>query len=108
MDLVLNLHDSLPSSLVWCGKSGRKLCKLSPSTATTVDVSLLPLAPGLHVRRCSVVQSTCSSYTYISFHVAFFFQTISGIRLTDSFLKRTYEHDDVTQIYVYDSCDGVS
>ena len=49
MDLVLQLHDSLPSSIVWCGKSGRKLGKLSPSGSATVDVSLLPLAPGLHV-----------------------------------------------------------
>ena len=49
MDLVLQLHDSLPSNIVWCGKSGRKLGKLSPSGSATVDVSLLPLAPGLHV-----------------------------------------------------------
>ena len=33
--------------------------------------------------------------------ILFHFQTISGLRLTDSFLKRTYEHDDIAQIFIY-------
>ena len=31
----------------------------------------------------------------------FIFQTISGLRLTDNFLKRTYEHDELAQVFVY-------
>ena len=30
-----------------------------------------------------------------------YFQTISGLRLTDNFLKRTYEHDEIAQVFVY-------
>lgn len=29
-------------------------------------------------------------------------QTISGLRLTDNFLKRTYEHDEIAQVFVID------
>ena len=32
-------------------------------------------------------------------------QTISGLRVVDTFLKRTYEHDDITQIYVANDTD---
>lgn len=28
------------------------------------------------------------------------FQSISGLRLTDTFLKRTYEYDDIAQVCV--------
>lgn len=28
-------------------------------------------------------------------------QTVSGLRLMDTFLKRVYEQDEVAQIYVY-------
>lgn len=32
-------------------------------------------------------------------------QTISGLRLTDTFLKRTYEYDEVAQAFIYDEQD---
>ena len=28
-------------------------------------------------------------------------QTVSGLRLTDTFLNRTYEHDEIAQVFVY-------
>ena len=33
-----------------------------------------------------------------------YFQTISGLRLTDNFLKRTYEHDELAQVFIYNDC----
>jgi len=35
---------------------------------------------------------------YKSYHL---FQTVSGLRLTDMFLKRTYEHDELAQVFIY-------
>ncbi|VDL73827.1 unnamed protein product [Nippostrongylus brasiliensis] len=32
--------------------------------------------------------------------IFFIFQSISGIRIVDSFLKKTYEHDDIAQVFV--------
>jgi hypothetical protein len=33
-------------------------------------------------------------------HHLLVFQSISGLRLTDTFLKRTYEYDDIAQVCV--------
>jgi len=30
-------------------------------------------------------------------------QTVSGLRLVDTFLKRTYEHDELAQVIVFDN-----
>ena len=38
---------------------------------------------------------------YVLISIIFFFQTISGLRLTDNFLKRTYEHDELAQVFIY-------
>jgi len=32
-------------------------------------------------------------------------QTVSGLRLVDTFLKRTYEHDELAQVIVFDNDD---
>jgi len=35
-------------------------------------------------------------------------QTVSGLRLIDTFLKRTYEHDELAQVIVFDNNDDTS
>ena len=35
-------------------------------------------------------------------------QTVSGLRLVDTFLKRTYEHDELAQVIVFDNDDTVT
>uniref|UniRef100_H3B2R8 Trafficking protein particle complex subunit 13 n=1 Tax=Latimeria chalumnae TaxID=7897 RepID=H3B2R8_LATCH len=75
MDLVLEMCNT--SSVHWCGVSGRQLGKLSPSSSLYLTLKLLASVQGL--------------------------QTISGLRLTDTFLKRTYEYDDIAQVCVVSS-----
>uniref|UniRef100_A0A3B3QZP5 Trafficking protein particle complex subunit 13 n=1 Tax=Paramormyrops kingsleyae TaxID=1676925 RepID=A0A3B3QZP5_9TELE len=72
MDLVLEMCNT--SSIHWCGVSGRQLGKLSPSSSLYLPLKLLSSVQGL--------------------------QSISGLRLTDTFLKRTYEYDDIAQVCV--------
>ncbi|CAH1772495.1 unnamed protein product [Owenia fusiformis] len=75
MDLVLDLKNSNKHALYWCGISGRQLGKLGPGENIQLNLTMLATTTGL--------------------------QTINGLWLTDSFLKRTYEHDDLAQIFVY-------
>ena len=35
-------------------------------------------------------------------------KTVSGLRLVDTFLKRTYEHDELAQVVVFDNDDNSS
>uniref|UniRef100_A0A3Q2ZIB1 Trafficking protein particle complex subunit 13 n=1 Tax=Hippocampus comes TaxID=109280 RepID=A0A3Q2ZIB1_HIPCM len=72
MDLLVDMINT--ASVHWCGVSGRPLGKLSPGASLSLPLTLLASVQGL--------------------------QTISGLRLTDSFLKRTYEYDDVAQVCV--------
>uniref|UniRef100_A0A665V2A2 Uncharacterized protein n=1 Tax=Echeneis naucrates TaxID=173247 RepID=A0A665V2A2_ECHNA len=72
MDLVLEMCNT--RSIHWCGVSGRQLGKLSPATFLSLPLTLLSSVQGL--------------------------QSISGLRLTDTFLKRTYEYDDIAQVCV--------
>ncbi|XP_041085228.1 trafficking protein particle complex subunit 13 isoform X1 [Polyodon spathula] len=72
MDLVLEMCNT--SSIHWCGISGRQLGKLNPSSSLYITLKLLSSVQGL--------------------------QSISGLRLTDTFLKRTYEYDDIAQVCV--------
>ncbi|XP_076440909.1 trafficking protein particle complex subunit 13-like isoform X1 [Babylonia areolata] len=76
MDLSLALHNVAGQGVMWCGVSGRQLGKLPHNESLDIPLTLLPLTPGL--------------------------QTISGLRLTDNFLKRTYEHDEIAQVFVID------
>uniref|UniRef100_H0VB56 Trafficking protein particle complex subunit 13 n=1 Tax=Cavia porcellus TaxID=10141 RepID=H0VB56_CAVPO len=75
MDLVLEMCDT--SSVHWCGVSGRQLGKLLPSASLGLALTLLSSVQGL--------------------------QSVSGLRLTDTFLKRTYEYDDIAQVCVVSS-----
>ncbi|XP_072027268.1 trafficking protein particle complex subunit 13-like isoform X2 [Amphiura filiformis] len=79
MDLKLVLNNS-SNGLYWLGVSGRELGKLGPGACMEVELTLLAGTPGL--------------------------QNISGLRLTDTYLKRTYEHDDIAQIFVYSQEEG--
>ncbi|XP_012946357.1 trafficking protein particle complex subunit 13 [Aplysia californica] len=76
MDLTLVLQNvgQQSAGLLWCGVSGRQLGKLPHNESLDIPLSLIAIIPGL--------------------------QTISGLRLTDNFLKRTYEHDEIAQVFV--------
>uniref|UniRef100_A0A0R3RTX8 Trafficking protein particle complex subunit 13 n=1 Tax=Elaeophora elaphi TaxID=1147741 RepID=A0A0R3RTX8_9BILA len=74
LDLVLTLDDKLQPNIAFCSTSGVELGQLPPNSTTDFSLELLPLTPGL--------------------------QSISGIRVMDTFLRRTYEHDDVAQVFV--------
>ncbi|XP_004862925.1 trafficking protein particle complex subunit 13 isoform X1 [Heterocephalus glaber] len=75
MDLVLEMYNT--NSIHWCGISGRQLGKLHPSSSLCLALTLLSSVQGL--------------------------QSVSGLRLTDTFLKRTYEYDDIAQVCVVSS-----
>lgn len=72
MDLLLSLEEC--SGFTWIGISGRKLDPLYPRDYQEIEFTIVPLFPGLH--------------------------SISGIRLLDTFLKRTYTFDDIGQVFV--------
>uniref|UniRef100_A0AAF5PY18 Trafficking protein particle complex subunit 13 n=2 Tax=Wuchereria bancrofti TaxID=6293 RepID=A0AAF5PY18_WUCBA len=74
LDLVLTLDGKLQPNIAFCSISGVELGQLAPNSTTDFSIELLPLTPGL--------------------------QSISGIRVTDTFLRRTYEHDDIAQVFV--------
>ncbi|XP_060576293.1 trafficking protein particle complex subunit 13-like isoform X2 [Ruditapes philippinarum] len=75
MELTMVLQNDLNSGLMWCGLSGQKLGTLPQNEHMDLSLNLITTVPGL--------------------------QTISGLRLTDNFLKRTYEHDEIAQVFVY-------
>uniref|UniRef100_UPI00359014D8 trafficking protein particle complex subunit 13 isoform X1 n=1 Tax=Myxine glutinosa TaxID=7769 RepID=UPI00359014D8 len=81
---TMGLHLELCNShaVHWCGVSGRDLGTLPANGSLPVNLSLLACVPGL--------------------------QSISGLRLTDTFLKRTYEFDDITQVLVKSDFDNAS
>ncbi|KAG5899832.1 hypothetical protein JTB14_012303 [Gonioctena quinquepunctata] len=60
--------------IAWCDISGRKLEPLPPLSHKILEFKCIPLIPGL--------------------------RTISGIKLLDTFLKRTYTYDELGQIFV--------
>ncbi|XP_039288736.1 trafficking protein particle complex subunit 13 isoform X2 [Nilaparvata lugens] len=72
MDLVLGLEPC--NGLAWCSVSGKQMGKLEPGNSLQLSLSVVPLNTGL--------------------------QAISGIRLKDVSLKRTYDYDDLAQVFV--------
>ena len=74
LDLQLKLEGELQPGLIWCSTSGRHLGQVEANSTKDLALNLLPVLPGL--------------------------QAISGIRLTDTFLNRTYEHDEIAQVFV--------
>ncbi|KAK9869305.1 hypothetical protein WA026_003057 [Henosepilachna vigintioctopunctata] len=72
VDLMLYFENM--EGIAWCGISGRKLDPLSPHSVRILEFKAVPLIPGLN--------------------------TLSGIKLLDTFLKRTYTYNELGQIFV--------
>ncbi|XP_053972328.1 trafficking protein particle complex subunit 13 isoform X2 [Hylaeus anthracinus] len=72
MDLMLSLDSS--SSIAWCGISNTKIGTLKSGASIDIPLCLIALHSGII--------------------------TISGLKLEDTFLKRTYDYDDLAQIFV--------
>ncbi|XP_076383261.1 trafficking protein particle complex subunit 13 isoform X3 [Megalopta genalis] len=79
MDLMLCLESS--NSIAWCGISTTKIGTLKPGVSIDIPLCLIALHSGI----------------IVNFVI---FQTISGLKLEDIFLKRTYDYDDLAQIFV--------
>ncbi|KAL0278147.1 UNVERIFIED_CONTAM: hypothetical protein PYX00_000053 [Menopon gallinae] len=73
MDLTLNLEKIYPG-LIWIGTSGRRIGTLPVGESTFLELTLVPLTAGLH--------------------------NISGIRLNDALLGKSYTYDDLAQVFV--------
>ncbi|KAL6733410.1 hypothetical protein Aduo_004060 [Ancylostoma duodenale] len=73
LDLRLELLNN-SKSLVFCSISGIALGQVPPNGSVAFSVEALPIAIG--------------------------FQSISGIRIVDSFAKKVYDHDDIAQVFV--------
>ncbi|CCD68177.1 putative trafficking protein particle complex subunit 13 homolog [Caenorhabditis elegans] len=74
LDLQLRLEQPSNRHLVFCSPSGVSLGQLPPSQHVDFSLNVFPVTVGI--------------------------QSISGIRITDTFTKRIYEHDDIAQIFV--------
>lgn len=72
IDLVLFLEDR--EGMTWCGISGKKLEPLTPRASQELEFKAIPLLPGLRL--------------------------VSGIKLLDTFLKRTYPYEELGQVFV--------
>lgn len=60
--------------MTWCGVSGKKLESLPPRATQELEFKAIPLIPGLRL--------------------------VSGIKLLDTFLKRTYPYEELGQVFV--------
>lgn len=74
MDLVLVLENVPTSGLLWQGTSGQSLGKLEPHATVRIKLEAVPFRTGL--------------------------QGVSGIKLSDTFLKQTYDYDDIACVFV--------
>uniref|UniRef100_A0A7E4W704 Trafficking protein particle complex subunit 13 n=1 Tax=Panagrellus redivivus TaxID=6233 RepID=A0A7E4W704_PANRE len=75
LDLVLSLDGSLQPDIVFCSTSGQHLGQVAPSKTVQFSLNAFATAAGL--------------------------KSISGLRITDTFFRRTNEHDEVAQIFVH-------
>ncbi|EYC08018.1 hypothetical protein Y032_0068g254 [Ancylostoma ceylanicum] len=73
LDLRLELLNN-SQCLFFCSISGIALGQVPPNGNVAFSVEVLPIAIG--------------------------FQSISGIRIVDSFAKKVYDHDDIAQVFV--------
>jgi len=74
LDLVLSFDGFLQGGVVFCATSGQQLGQVSPGKSVQFNLTLFATTTGMH--------------------------SISGIRVTDTFLRRTYELDEVAQFFV--------
>ncbi|CDW53535.1 DUF974 domain containing protein [Trichuris trichiura] len=75
LELLLTLENHLQSGFVWNSKSRQKLASLSPSNSVDLNFTLIPISSGL--------------------------KYVSGMQFQDAATKRTYEPDEVAQVFVY-------
>ncbi|KAK8774003.1 hypothetical protein V5799_011465 [Amblyomma americanum] len=74
MDLVLALENAPSSGLLWQGTSGQSLGKLEPQATVRLKLEAVAFRTGL--------------------------QGVSGIKLSDTYLKQTYDYDDIACVFV--------
>ncbi|KAH1015476.1 hypothetical protein HUJ05_013192 [Dendroctonus ponderosae] len=72
VEFILYLENT--RNIAWCGISGRKLEALPPHSSKILEFKCIPLVPGL--------------------------RTLSGVKLVDTFTKRTYTYDELGQVFV--------
>ncbi|XP_014209609.1 trafficking protein particle complex subunit 13 [Copidosoma floridanum] len=72
MDLLLGLQSN--ASIAWSGISDKMIGTLKPGESTYIPLCMIPLESGLIA--------------------------VSSLKLTDTFLKRVYDYDDLAQIFV--------
>ncbi|CAD5226643.1 unnamed protein product [Bursaphelenchus xylophilus] len=77
LDLVLTVDNQDDRPFLIASLSGLRLGQVLPNTFVQFSLEVLPLKHGL--------------------------QSLSGIRITDSYLKRTYELDDIAKVMVVES-----
>lgn len=77
MDLKLFMTKSKDGGLMWCGTSGKSLGLLLPGNSVVLQLNLIPLAAGL--------------------------QSVGGLQIVDCLSSRTYELDNLSQVFVYSS-----
>ncbi|CAB4065145.1 TRAPPC13 [Lepeophtheirus salmonis] len=77
LELDASSVDKDKSRMMWIGTTSQKLGLLQPDGCMDLNLSVVPLDTGL--------------------------QVISGIRITDNLLKRTYEFDDQNQVFCHKS-----
>lgn len=98
MDLLLGLQSS--SAIAWCGTSDVTIGTLKSGESTSISLRLIPLVTGLIVSSNFSLKKTKQNKKQ-NFNVFFFsFQHVSGLQLTDTFLKRVYDNDQIAQIFV--------
>ena len=84
--------------MAWSGITTRKLGLVEPSGSIDISLEAVPHDTGLQV--CITFGVRVSQLAKDKF--PFFLQSISGVRVTDSLLKRTYEFDDQCPVFVSD------
>jgi len=92
MELLLSLESN--NSIAWCGMSDTIIGTLKPGASMDTSLCLITLETGIIVSNLFIGDINVSLMNDI------ILQTISGLKLTDTFLKRVYDYEDLAQIFV--------
>ncbi|GFY76831.1 trafficking protein particle complex subunit 13 [Trichonephila inaurata madagascariensis] len=74
LDLLFTLRNSFSNGILWHGISGQKFNNVEKGSSVTVSLEAIPVRPGL--------------------------QNVSGLVVKELFLKRIYNFNDITQVFV--------
>ncbi|GIX87599.1 trafficking protein particle complex subunit 13 [Caerostris extrusa] len=74
LDLLFTLRNSFSNGILWHGISGQKFNNIEKGSFVSVSLEAIPVKPGL--------------------------QSVSGLVVKELFLKRVYNFNDVTQVFV--------